>query len=242
MISRISTAMVCASLLMVLGCDFGTPQVGPPEGQPPGEAPANAALAAPPPALTADQIKAVLNCQATIKSEGAEFTDFKEKNLDECLDEVLELQLPFENGQLDSAHYNAGLAKTRDDCAHRFNKIGAASSKLVDKIVAACTPVQSLILPFSGYDPLQFGALTRSESIVLVAEATGLAGRICGAKELFVDALVALQAPRMAGLLKILDNGTGQFAISGPPSSILGVPPTIPNIPLDSRCTFPALP
>ncbi len=235
--SRILTASICAIMLTVFGCDLGPPQVPPPqEGNP------QAALKAPSAPLTARQIQGVLKCQETIKREGAEFVRFKEEKLNECLDEVLELQLPFENGQIDSAHYNSELTGIRRDCGSRFEQIGAASTNLVNGIVDACGPVQSLILPNSGYDPLQFGALTRSMRIVLVADATGLAGRLCGAKELLVDALVAIQVPRLVGLLKILDNGTGQFAISGPPSSSLSLTPTIPNIPLDSRCIYPSLP
>ena len=243
MISRISMAVIGAAMLMVFGCDLGPPQLPPPGPPPQPSAAAQAgALAAAPAPLTAGQIKGVLNCQEKIKSEGLEFTRSKEKKLNECLDEVLELQLPFENGLLDAADYNTELAEVRSDCAQRFQQIGRASTDLVNDIVAACGPVQSLILPNSGYDPLQFGALARSEHIILVADATGLAGRICGAKELFVDALVGLQVPRMVGLLKILDNGTGQFAITGPSSSLLGLSPILPNIPLDTRCILPQLP
>jgi hypothetical protein len=241
MISKISMAVIGAAMLMVCGCDLGPPLLPPPQ-PPPQPAAAAGSLAAAPVPLTAGQITAVLNCQETIKSEGLEFTRSKEKKLNECLDEVLELQLPFENGLIDAAHYNTVLAQVRSDCAQRFQQIGRASTDLVNDIVAACGPVQSLILPNSGYDPLQFGALARSEHIILVADATGLAGRICGAKELFVDALVGLQVPRMVGLLKILDNGTGQFAITGPSSSLLGLSPILPNIPLDTRCILPQLP
>ncbi len=88
------------------------------------------------------------------------------------------MQLPFENGQLDAAHYNAQLSQTRSECAQQFHAIGAASTDLVNNIVDACRPVQSLILPYSGYDPLEFGALARSEGFTLVADATGLAGGI----------------------------------------------------------------
>jgi hypothetical protein len=244
MVSRILMASLGAIMLTVVGCNLGPPQVLAPtsEGSPEGTPEPELRATAPPPALTARQIQGVLECQEAIKREGAEFTRFKEKNLNECLDEVLELQLPFENGQIDSDHYNRELSEIRGDCARQFNQIGQASTKLVNGIVDVCGPVQSLILPYSGYDPLQFGALTRSLGNALVSDATTLAGRICGAKELFVDASVAVQEPRLVGLLEILDNGTGQFATSGPPSRLLGLTSTIPNIPLDARCIYPSLP
>jgi hypothetical protein len=243
MIPRISMAMICASMLIIFGCDSGTTL--PPPTQPPSGMPevSSRAAAATPTSLSASQIAAVFNFQKIIEFEGAQFTRFKEDTLNQCLDQVLELQLRFENGQLDAAHYNAQLSQTRSECAQQFHAIGVASTGLVNNIVAACRPVQSLILPYSGYDPLELGALVRSEGFTLVADATGLAGSICGAKELFVDALVSNQMPRMAGLLKILDNGTGQFAVPGPTSAAFGIGvTTIPNIPLDSRCIFPSLP
>jgi hypothetical protein len=237
MISRISITSICLIMLAIFGCNLGPPQVSPPQEQ----GGPRAASRAPEP-LTSRQIQGVLNCQQTIKWKGAEFTSFKEINLDECLDEVLEVQLPYENGQIDADHYNRQLSEIRGDCESRFKQIGAASTRLVNGIVEACGPVQSLILPESGYDPLQFGGLTRSLGMVLIDDATALAGRICGANELFVDAAEAVQVPRFVGLLEILDNGTGQFAISGPSSSALSLTPTIPNIPLDSRCVYPSLP
>ena len=80
-----------------------------------------------------------------------QFTTLKEKELDACLDETLAVQLGFENGQLDATHYNVGLAQARRDCARRFKEIGAASTLLVDSIIAACKPVQNIILPSQGY-------------------------------------------------------------------------------------------
>lgn len=238
MISKSTLGMFCAAVLAVAGCDFGPPQVQPPGNE---GAQSAAAVSAPATTLTQAQAYGVLECQEAIKHRGAEFASFKEDELDECLDHTLELQVGFENGLIDSNQYAEELSEVRDDCAREFKEIGAASTKLVDGIVRACGPVANLILPSSGYDPLQFGALARSQGLTLIGDATGLAGRICGAKELFVDALVEVQVPRMVGLLKILDNGTGQFAASGPASTLLPVS-TIPNIPLDSRCTFPTLP
>jgi len=244
MVSRTLMALLGALMLTAVGCKLGPTTVLAPmsEGSPEPTAEPQLRAATPAPMLTERQLQGVLGCQEAIRDEGAEFTGFKAKHLNECLDETLELQLSFENGQTDSAHYNRELSEIRSDCTQQFEQIGRASTTLVNGIVGACGPVQSLILPYSGYDPLQFGALTRLLGTPLVSDATALAGGICGAKDLFVDISEAVQEPRFVGLLEILDNGNGQFAISGPPSRLLGLTSTIPNIPLDPRCTFPTLP
>jgi hypothetical protein len=191
--------------------------------------------------LSPGQVRGVLQCQATIKFAAAAFGDFKEFELDECFDEVLQAQLNFENAVTTSNAFSQQLTRIRQDCAQDYKEVGAASTGLVNSIVRACQPVQSLILPVSGYDPLEFGALARALSISLTDNAVELAGEICGARELLVDGALATQVPRMVGLLNTLDQGTGQFEITGPSSSLLSSP-IIPNIPLDSRCTFPPLP
>jgi hypothetical protein len=238
MIPRISLAAMCAAIFMLSACDLGPPQLPPPEQGGDSDAVVAAASTT---NLTPDQLNGVLGCQQTIQFQGIVFTTLEESALNECLDGALRVQLGYENGQLASNQYSQELTTVRADCARQFKTIGAASTALVNNIAGACIPVQSLILPNSGYDPLQFGALTRSQNIDLAGNATGLAGAICGAKDLFVDALVDIQLPRMVGLLKILDNGTGQFAAAGPTSNLLPAS-TIPNVPLDSRCSFPTLP
>jgi hypothetical protein len=187
------------------------------------------------------QTAGIMECESAIQFQGTAFTTLSEAALNQCLDATLNLQLAFENNQIASDLYNHELSAARAGCAQQFKAIGAASTRLVNGIIGACGPVQNLILPTAGYDPLQFGGLAQSQGLNLVGNATGLAGRICGAKELFVDALVDVQLPRAVGLLEVLDNGTGQFAASGPSTSLITAT-TIPNIPLDSRCVAPTLP
>ena len=241
MIRKILLTVILAAGLALPGCDYSSIEPGQPPTLPPqgGESPRVQSMLLRGGLLSRVQVNQVLECQEALKSESAEFTTLKEKELDACLDETLAVQLGFENGQLDATHYNVGLAQARRDCARRFKEIGAASTLLVDSIIAACKPVQNIILPSQGYDPLQFGVLARVQNITL-SDAAGLAGSICGAKELVVDTSVSLQVPRMVGLLKILDQGTGQFAVAGPPSATLSLTPIIPNIPLDARCVLPA--
>jgi hypothetical protein len=95
MLSRISMTLICASMLTILGCDSGTNL--PPPQQMPGTRSRAAATTT---SLAPDQIPAILHCQTIIEWEGAQFVRFKEDNLDQCLDAVLELQVPFENGHV----------------------------------------------------------------------------------------------------------------------------------------------
>jgi hypothetical protein len=231
MFRKVSLAVIVLAFLLP-ACDAEKSTKPPPDTD---------AVLAPTGPLSAGQVLGVLECQKTIKREALKFGAFKEWELDECLDATLEAQLGFENGLSNTSAYDSQLGGIRQDCTRRFKEIGAASTRLVDGIVAACTPVQSIILPASGYDPLEFGALA-NELAISGGNAVTLAGEICGDKELLVDSAETTQVPRMVQLLNILDAGTGQFAVTGPQVPFLDLPTTLPNIPLDSRCTFPQLP
>jgi hypothetical protein len=201
--------------LISFGCNFGppTPPVTP---------------------LTYTQVREVESCQATIKAAGRNFVETKLNNVEECLDNVLEIQLQYENGLISQYLYNHQLALTRYQCAQSFQQVGYASTELINNIIQVCGPISSIILPGSGYDPLQLDALA-SESDngpEGFTNITQYAGNVCGIKELAVDAMIGYQVPRMANLLLILDNNTGQFAITEDSGEFV-----FPNIPLDSRCT-----
>ena len=244
MIHRIAMALCfVVAMLAFIGCNNGQQGDGPPLVGPPIQMQRSAAPAVPAASTpTQAQLTAIRNCQAAITAQGLQFTDRKADKLNQCLSSVLLVQLPFENGLLSSDRYDAALTAARTSCAQSYQQIGQASTAMVNQIVAVCAGVQSLVLPYEGYDPLEFGSLTREQNLSVVADASQLAGRLCGADDLWVDAFFSVQQPRFASLLTILDNGTGQFAISGPASSTFSFTPTIPNIPLDSRGIYPALP
>ena len=217
MIRKISLAVLfLTASTIIFGCDFGPP-------------------APPTIPLTQSQVSAVMTCQHTIKQWGKNFMDVKLTNLEACLDEVLYVQILFENGLTTPETYQNGLAEARRDCLTKFRHIGRFSTTMINKIVSACAPVESIILPSSGYDPLEFGALSGFTSSI--TNVTQLAGEICVAKELAVDLAVFFEVPRMANLLDILDDDTtgtlsGTFSTEGPDGTEL------PNIPLDPRCNF----
>ncbi|MGD0073430.1 MAG: hypothetical protein ABSD31_03725 [Candidatus Binataceae bacterium] len=201
------------------GCDFGppTPPIIP---------------------LTEAQTVAVLNCQRTIKQQGLNFVTVKLTNVEACLDDVLGVQLQAENGHVPSEKvYQNQLNVARNDCANKFQQVSRVSTAMVNAIVNACGGVQNIILPPSGYDPLEFGALAEfayeelndSEPITNVTE---LAGAICGAKEEAVDWMLFLEVPRMGNLLDILngDQDGGPFGI------FVETDVEVPYIELDERC------
>jgi hypothetical protein len=208
-VNRISLAALLVVVpVLCLGCDFGppTPPVTP---------------------LTESQLKGVIECQETIKKDGAEFISDKLKNLEECLDDVLKLQLKSENGKISPADYTEGLSEVRSECSEKYKEIGQASTEFVNGVIRSCKPVASIILPTTGYDPLEFGYQGAKFSDV-----THLAGGLCGEKEPGVDFLVAVEVPRMGDLLDTLGDSF-HTSIGGTPDE------EIPTIPLDSRCTSP---
>jgi len=108
---------------------------------------------------------------------------------------------------------------------------------MIDSIVSACAPVESIILPPSGYDPLEFGVLAELAKSVPSAggpftNVTELAGAICEAKEEAVDWMLFTEVPRMGNLLDILDEDT----TGGPFGFVVEHGVEVPNIPLDDRC------
>ncbi len=202
----LSTLLVGAAFFTMAGCKISPP-------------------AAPTTLMTEEQVAAVADCQTAIKKEGAKFINFKLKKLEQCVDEVLELQLRLENQLISQAQFDAELAKARAKCARNYNQITKASTKLADGIIKKCGPVEDLV--FGADDPLQFQTLS-SEGGLPLASLEEMVGSICGIKELLVDIAVGIEVPRMCYVLETL----------GPEFLIVDDDPDfcVPNIPLDPRC------
>ncbi len=178
----------------------------------------------PPVPLTKSEVGALAKCQKTLKSAQLTFIKTKLAALEACVDGVLTVRLPFENGLTTSADFDAGIAKMRAKCTKSYAKIGAASTKLVDAVLKACTPVETAVL--GPYDALRFQS---AYSAVGHAPTTlvDLAGTLCTLTDEFADAQLWDAAPRMMELLQYLGPEFTQFfdASSG-----------LPNVPLDARC------
>lgn len=204
--STLSTLLVGAAFFTMAGCKISPP-------------------APPTTPMTEEQVEAVADCQTAIKKEGAKFINYKLKKLEQCVDEVLELQLYLENGLITQAQFDAKLDQLRAKCTRNYNLISKASTKLVDGIIKKCEPVEDLV--FGADDPLQFQTLS-SEGGPSLGSLESMVGTICGVKELLVDAAVGIEVPRMCHVLETL----------GPEFVIVNEDPDfcLPNIPLDPRC------
>jgi hypothetical protein len=182
-----------------------------------------------PTGLSADQVTKVLACQDAIKLGSRDFNKAKLDNIEGCLDKVLKVKLQLENGVITQKTFDSKMNAVpdgiRNDCKNnKYASVTAASTVLFERILAACTPVESIV--FSEYDPLLFGAL----SAYNLHSAYWLAAAVCGVQEAIADANMALAIPRMGLLLD--DLGESFYNnISWNSSTI-----RVPAIPLDPRC------
>jgi hypothetical protein len=85
-----------------------------------------------PPGLDKKQVKAVANCQDEINDAGRKFVSVKLEKLELCVQDVLTLQLAYENELITEEEYDKKLDKIRDKCDERFAKITKASTKFVN--------------------------------------------------------------------------------------------------------------
>jgi hypothetical protein len=178
----------------------------------------------PPVPLTKSQVTAVAKCEQAVKKGRLGFIKTKLAALDASVDSMLALRLQFENGLIDQAAFDAGIPKLRDKAHKGYAKITAASTKFVDGVVKACTPVEEFVL--GPYDALRFRSQTSfvGQSVTTTAE---LAGVLCTETELLTDAVLWETAPRNLELLGYLG---AAFVFS------FGTSAAAPNVPLDPRC------
>jgi hypothetical protein len=178
----------------------------------------------PPVPLTKAEVAAVAKCQKSVKKAQIAFVKAKLGALESCVDGVLNVQLPFENGLTTSADFDAGIAKMRPKCTKRYAKVTAASTKLVDAILKACVPVETFVL--GPYDALRFQSATDviGDPALSIVD---FAGSLCTWTAEFVDAQLWHAAPRLIELLGYLGP---EFIV------MVDVSSGLPNTPLDPRC------
>lgn len=178
----------------------------------------------PPVPLTKAEVGALAKCQKAVKKAQLGFIKTKLAALESCVDGVLNVRLPFENGLTTMAEFDAGLVKMRGKCTKSYGKITAASTKLVDAIVKACTPVETFVL--GPYDALRFQSAQDAGGNP-PASLAALAGALCTATEELADAQLWNAAPRLIELLSYLGP---EYVVFFDATSAL------PNVPLDPRC------
>lgn len=180
----------------------------------------------PPAPLTKSEVSGVAKCQKAVHKAQLAFVKTKTAALESCVNGVLALRLPFESGLIPVEDFEAGLVKQRAKCTKSFAKVTAASTKFVDAIIKACTPVEGLVVgPYDGLRfQAEFGQLSSGGS---AADVPALAGALCALTEMGVDAQVWIASPRLIELLLYL----GPEYVSEVDSDS-----AFPNIPLDPRC------
>jgi hypothetical protein len=180
----------------------------------------------PPAPLTKAEVGALAKCQKAITKAELAYIKTRLGTLGSCLDGILKVRLPFESALTTQEEFDAGIAKMRTKCTKGYAKVTAASTKLVDAIVKACTPVESQIV--GTYDGLRFQAAQVEVPIgdppVSLA---AVAANICAATTLTSDAQLWHAAPRELELLGYLGP---EFIV------FFDMDSGFPNVPLDPRC------
>ncbi|HYC57098.1 MAG TPA: hypothetical protein VEL28_19360 [Candidatus Binatia bacterium] len=175
------------------------------------------------PPLDKGEAAELAGCQQALHKAQAAFAKVKVKSLHKCLQGVLSPTVAFENAVMTQAKYDAAIDAARARCTKGYDKIAAASTRMVDAILAACAPVEQLLVGV--YDGLRMQALAEGSVDSLVE----IAGFVCTGTEAALDAQIVLATPRMVELLDILGPGFLQA------SSVLGEG-GYPAVPLDPRC------
>lgn len=175
------------------------------------------------PPLTGEQTLALLQCQQGVIKAQARFARLQRKGLQRCVGAVLAAKVAFENGITSAELFESGLVRLRAKCTKRFDKIGAASTKLVDAILASCKEAEDLVL--GPYDGLRLQA---SEAAT-AGSLEGIAGIVCTGTEVAVDAELWLALPR---LIELLDSLGPEFT----EKSEFSEEGAYPNLPMDARC------
>ena len=178
----------------------------------------------PPVPLTKAEVGALAKCQKAITKAELAYVKTRLATLAGCLDGILKVRLPFESALTTTEEFDAGIAKMRTKCTKRYAKVTAASTKLVDAILKACTPVESQIL--GAYDGLRFQA-AQDETGDPPATLDALAANICALTTVTSDAQLWHAMPRELELLGYL----------GPEFTVFfDMASGFPNVPLDPRC------
>jgi len=172
-----------------------------------------ATLPAPPAAqvpLDAAEDRALLACQGTMTRASTKLVGTALRKLDRCAGRAIALRLE-EDRRLNSqtiAEFVARRALVLERCNADFARIGAASTRMVDAVVAACAPVEDLLLlDDSRGDPLSFRTLSDvlgalGYANLQFAGVPELAGLLCGADLAAAREALALHLPRVSDVAR----------------------------------------
>ena len=151
--------------------------------------------------LTDKETEAVLGCQKAIARASASFTNTATTQLAGCARRAVALRVNEERKLEEFPDKRAALAKS---CNAAFARVGKASTKMFDTMVAACTPVEPLVLTDATRgDPLAFRSLALyyddvTSGDVVIDSVDDVASRICSAQVASVFQSVGNQVVRIS--------------------------------------------
>ena len=154
--------------------------------------------------ITDKQAQAVLACQRAITGNAVKFSSTAKRKLASCGHRAIALRVA-EDRHLNSttiAEFQARRTALVESCNGTFEKVGQASTKLIDAIVAACQPVEDLILTDATRgDPLSFRAFADyeyelSNGDVVIDTVLEIAGLICSTETNHTIEVLGYQIPR----------------------------------------------
>lgn len=151
--------------------------------------------------LTDKETAAVLGCQKAIVTASAGFTKTATAQLASCARGAVALRIDEERKSEELPKRREALAKS---CDAAFTRVGKASTKMFDTMVAACTPVEDLVLTDATRgDPLAFRSFALywddvTGGDVVLDSVDDVASRICSAQVASVFQAVGNQVVRIS--------------------------------------------
>jgi hypothetical protein len=135
--------------------------------------------------LTDKETDAVLACQKAIVRASLRFTNNSTVQLTNCARRAVALRIDEDRMFQELPDKRAALAKS---CDAAFTRVGKASTKMFDAMMAACTPVEHLVITDATRgDPLAFRSLAiyfdeMTEGDVVIDSVDDVAGLVCSAQ------------------------------------------------------------
>ncbi len=152
-------------------------------------------------ALTDKETEAVLGCQKAIARASISFTTKATGQLAGCARRAVALRVDEDRKAKEFPDKRVALAKS---CNAAFARVGKASTKMFDAMVAACTPVEHLVLTDATRgDPLAFRSLALyydevTDGDVVIDSVDDVASRICSAQVASVFQAIGNQVVRIS--------------------------------------------
>ena len=183
--------------------------------------------------LTIGEVRQVRKCQHAIASTGRDLFNKKMSVLERCAENVLDVQLRFENFLISETKRDNQMQRTIDRCFRRMESVTDLSTRFVDGVINACSSnnnvdVEEIILADNDRgDPLGLKELFGpDEDIEYVA------GELCGQWEFYEHMALSFQMPRSNEFCEVLADDLGLDADDCPEILITA----IDEISLDPRC------